>query len=649
MTSKTLPTLRPDQRLWLLATVLTTLLPQAGQLPQLVTAFNALLVLWSASLLFQQRGMPPRVLLTGLGVGGLALVFSQYQTLIGKEPGLAILSSLLALKLLETHDRRDARAVILLGFFLQLGLFFYNQAMWIAGLALVATCTTFAGMHSLESPPRPAPARLTGAARLVLQGIPLMVVLFLLFPRIQGPLWGIPDAALGSTTGLSDRMEPGALSRLSESDEIAFRAKFEGPLPPERERYWRGPVLSKFDGHTWRPGPEQILTQPFYTPAGQEYRYTLTLEPHDQRWLLALDYPGGDSGQLYSSTLALQAREPVHKRLALPLTAYPHARPNRELALVLGATLELPPNSNPRAQALGRSLRQRAQRHSDIPALAIQYLREQKFRYTLDPPPLDVDDVDSFLFDTRAGYCEQFSGAFVVLMRAAGLSARVVTGYQGGEFNPVDGTLVVRQMDAHAWAEVWLPDRGWVRVDPTAEAAPARLTESSRAALAPNAKPPLLARVDMAWLRDLRNQFDALNHRWNQWVLGYNPGRQRDFLELLGFDNPTLQNLTSLMAALTLVVLGGLSLWALRTPPQGDALDRAWQQVCQQLGRLGLARASWEGPRDYTRRVLATRPDLAPLLEPLATEYLRLRYGPEPLTSGSLRRFLQSARKFRPR
>ncbi|MBK7849393.1 MAG: DUF3488 domain-containing protein [Zoogloea sp.] len=401
------PPLRPDQTGWLLACATLSLAPHASHLPLSLIGVCGLLLGWRVVLLNQGNRLPHRVLLFALAVSLVALVAVEFQRLFGKEPGIALLAGLLIIKLLETHDVRDARTVILLSFFMQMGLFLYQQTMGVAALALAGSVSTVAALLSLEGRAEPPRARGMAAARLVLQGLPLMLVLFVLFPRIQGPLWGLPADAYTHRTGLSDSMSPGDVARISESGAIAFRARFEGDPPPPAERYWRGPVLSEFDGRTWRQTRGSVTEAPSYRSQGTAYTYTLTLEPHNHRWLLALDFPAAAPGLRYSSDFQLLAQAPVHTRIRVDLVSHPGTQVGLdESDAVLRQALYLPPESNPRTRALGTRLRAEARTSGEIPALVIAHFQAIKLAYTLDPLPLGRDDVDSFLFETRQGFCE---------------------------------------------------------------------------------------------------------------------------------------------------------------------------------------------------------------------------------------------------
>jgi transglutaminase-like putative cysteine protease len=313
---------------------------------------------------------------------------------------------------------------------------------------------------------------------------------------------------------------------------------------------------------------------------------------------------------------------------------------------VLAAALRLPAKVNPRSRALARQLASGASSGEIVLDRVLDHLRASTLIYTLRPPLLGTDTVDEFLFDSRRGFCEHFSSAFVFLMRAAGVPARVVTGYQGGEINPVDGSVVVRQSDAHAWAEVWLAGHGWTRVDPTALAAPLRI-EAGLAAALPQGEPlPFMMRPALAWLRDLRHHWDAASNTWNQWILGYNPERQRELLTRLGFPRTDWRTLAVLLGVTTCSLMLLLFGWAVIVRKRRDPIDRAWGAFCRSLARRGAPRHPWEGPIDYGRRVASAFPADADALRDIAAIYARLRYGPSA-ESGAIRELARRIRRLK--
>jgi len=628
---------------WLFATALTATLPHFLHQPEWLSALAALIFAWGAWLWWRGTRLPGRWLLVVLVLACSAGVLLQFRTLFGREPGVALLVAFMALKLLELKSRRDAIVITTLGYFLLLTHYFNSQSIFTGVWLFTASLAVTATLIRLHGGPasRPWPT-LRYAGLLTVQAVPFMLVLYLLFPRISGPIWGLPQDAYAGRTGLSSTMSPGSISSLAQSAEIAFRARFEGALPPRSKLYWRGPVLDNFDGQTWRPFASINATPPQLTELAPPLRYALTLEPHNQRWLLALDAPTSlpPDSRLSADLTALTPR-PVTQRQRYELAATLDYRFNiEESSIYLQHALRLPPGRNPRAVALGSAWRSETPDPEQRARRALELFRNEKFFYTLNPPLLSGETMDQFLFSTRRGFCEHYAAAFVVLMRAAGVPARVVTGYLGGELNPLDGYLVVRQFDAHAWAEVWLAGRGWVRVDPTAAIAPSRI-EGNLADAVPSWDPlPILITLKSDWLRDLRFRWEAINNGWNQWVLGYNPERQRELLRRLGLPDTDWQTLAKLMFAACAVVLLGVSAWTLAHRPRLDPAQRIWLRAKRRLVRRGIACPDWEAPLALAARIADEHPRLALAMRGLAEEYAAARYGSGPADLGRLRRAL---------
>lgn len=636
-------------RVWLLATVTLTLAPHAMVQPWWMMLSCALLLCWQVRVLYLGRLKPARRLLILLLaiLAGLAVKL-HFGHFFGKDPGVALLAVLLCLKQFEISADRDIRAAVFLSFFLQLALFLENQTLPVAALALTGTLIATVTLLSLEDTRACARQQLQTGGLLLLQALPFLLVLFIAFPRVEGPLWGLPSDAFRATTGLSDSMEPGSISDLTESSAIALRAGFNGAPPPAQLRYWRGPVLSLFNGRTWRPAIARSDDAPGYVTAGPGFDYVLTIEPHNRLWLLALDFtaPGVERAH-YAGDFQLLAHTPVRERRRLTLRAYPETPVGlAEPPGLLRMNLQLPAGFNPRTAQLVAELTGATPDPAARIARVLDYFRNGNFIYTLRPPRLGRDSVDEFIFDTRRGFCEHFASAFVVMMRTAGIPARVVTGYQGGEINPIDGVMVVRQSDAHAWAEVWLDGRGWVRVDPTAAANPIRIDSGLAASLPEGELLPLMMRPAFEWLRDMRYQWEALSNAWNEWVLGYNPDRQRRLMESLGFKEPDWKTLGAIVGAGIATLLLGLFGWALLKERSVDPLDRAWAAFCDKLARHALPRHPWEGPLDYAQRLTQSLPQQANHIRHIASIYASLRYGPtHPSHAQLARKLLQEIKK----
>jgi transglutaminase-like putative cysteine protease len=625
---------------WLLAGLALVAAPHVERLPWWLIGLVVTLSAWRVYLGHASLPLPGRWLLILVVIGATAGVYFNYRTIFGRDAGVALLVMMLALKLLETRVLRDGMLLIFLGYFLIITNFLYSQTIT-TGLYMLACTwvitTTMIGLHYSRREP-PLTARFRAAGVLLAQSTPLMLVLFLLFPRVTGPLWGLPQDAYGGASGLSDTMTPGSLSNLILSDAVAFRVTFDGNVPPPKQLYWRGPVMWDFDGRTWM-APRALYGTPEFVAHSPPVSYEVTLEPHNKRWLFALDVPGKVPPRAFASAdFQLYAVQPVNNRVRYEMTSFlDYSYGQAEDGIAIRRALALPAEANPRTAAFARELRAQ---HADDRALVQAVLtkfRTERFVYTLTPPLLVTPDtVDEFLFATRSGFCEHYSSAFAVLMRAAGIPARVVTGYQGGEVNVLGNYLIVRQAEAHAWTEVWLKNEGWLRVDPTAAVSPLRV-ESGISAGVPRTDPlPLLVRAEFEALRQLRFTWDLVANTWNQWVLGYTPERQRMLLSRVGIDDATWYSLTVIMLCATVViiiVLSAVMLRQLRSRVR-DPVKIAYIRFCEKLQRAGLPRDPAEGPVAYSLRLAGARPDLEPGVTAITSLYVDLRYGSVPEGTG---------------
>jgi len=630
------------------AGILLAATPHFSRLPWWVSALALGALGWRAWAAWRGERMPRRWLLYTLVVFGIAAVFLSYRTLFGRDAGVTMLVLFLALKLLETRTQRDVVIVTFLCYFLTLTNFFYSQTIATGTLMLVTVLVLTAALVGFSGPTRPVARNFRTAGVLLAQGIPLMLILFLFFPRVPGPLWGMPADAYSGMTGLSESMSPGDISSLSQSDAIAFRAKFDGEAPPKKALYWRGPVFWAFDGRSWRAGDVPNLDTPHFDPLGMPVTYAVTVEPHNRHWIFALDLPNRVApGAYLTHDYQLHSRRPVRTRLRYEMSSFLEYRATGGAsAPVLAAARDLPRGLNPKATTLAQQWARDAGSDEEIVLRAVDFFRRAGFGYTLTPPPLGEHSVDDFLFGTKRGFCEHFASAFAYLARAAGVPARIVTGYQGGEVNPVDGYVTVRQADAHAWVEVWIAARGWTRVDPTAAAVPLRI-ESGLAAAMPLGEPlPFLTRHDLTWLRALRFNWEALANYWNQWVLGYNPERQRGLLTRLGMPEANWQAMAQMLFWTVGAVIVGFALWLLRKARPHDAAHALWLRFCAKLARRGTSRGAAEGPRTFADRAARAHPRAAARIRAIAALYIDLRYGPAP-DHGGVAQLKTLVREFR--
>jgi transglutaminase-like putative cysteine protease len=628
--------LRLRHVVWLLVGLALVAAPHIERLPWWLTGLVVTLSAWRVYLGHASLPLPGRWLLILVVIGATAGVYFNYRTLFGRDAGVALLVVMLALKLLETRVLRDGMLLIFLGYFLVITNFLYSQTITTALYMLACTwviTTTMNGLHYSRREP-PVIARFRAAGVLLAQSTPLMLVLFLLFPRVTGPLWGLPQDAYGGATGLSETMTPGSLSSLTLSDAVAFRVKFDGNVPSAKQLYWRGPVMWDFDGRTWS-APRALYGTPEFTTHSPPVSYEVTLEPHNKRWLFALDVPGKVPPRaLASADFQLYAVQPVNNRIRYEMTSFlDYSYGQVEDGIAIRRALALPAGFNPRTAAFARELRAQHQNDRALIQAVLAKFRNERFFYTLTPPLLAMDHpVDEFLFEARSGFCEHYSSAFAALMRAAGIPARVVTGYQGGEVNSLGNYLIVRQAEAHAWTEVWLRNEGWVRVDPTAAVSPLRV-ESGISAAVPRTDPlPLFVRAEFEALRQLRFTWDLVANTWNQMVLGYTPERQRLLLSRVGIDDATWYSLTVVMLCATVIIIIVLSAVMLRhiRSRVHDPVKIAYLRFCEKLQRAGLPRDPAEGPVAYSRRLAGSRPDLEAAVTAITRLYVDLRYGSVP-------------------
>ncbi len=646
--------LRTGSLVWILIALALTSAPHAAHLPLWISGFCLLLGIWRALCALRGWRLPAtwlRFSLTGFALAG---VYFSFSSLFGRDGGVALLLVMLSLKLLEMRTRRDAFIVIVLTYFVIITGFLYSQTIFMGAYMLVAVIvitSALIDLHRSRDYPSIKP-NLQLAGKLLAPALPVMLMLFVLFPRVSGPLWGMPEDAYGGVTGLDDKMAPGQISRLAQSDAVAFRVAFTDAIPPPRLRYWRGPVLWDTDGAGWRAAPNLPLAEPLaftgYLPA---INYSVTLEPHHRTWLFALDLPASvPPFALITSDLQLYSKQPVHERLRYTMNSYTNYNtgplPRRERQRALQA----PADGNPRLQALAQRWRAEASQPAQVVQRALDYFRTQPFFYTLEPPLLtrSKHPMDSFLFETRRGFCEHYASAFALLMRAAGIPARIVTGYQGGELNPMGDYLIVRQSDAHAWVEVWLQDRGWVRTDPTAAVSPARIERGVRALPAGLERDPTQQGLLAGIWHTLRLGWDRLDHGWNQWVLGYDHEQQQRLFDewgLLEFRNSAMLLAMALSGCITLSLLLTAALLARRPPPEPAV--RYYRTFCERLARRGVPRMPAEGPTQFAARAAALKPRLAPQIGLITQLYTALRYGAYPQTRW-LTMLRQQVRKFRP-
>jgi transglutaminase-like putative cysteine protease len=598
--------------LFLLAVIAWVIAPQVQQLPVWCSAMAASLLLWRASIAWRNQPLPSRWWLWGLLVVATGATFYTHRTLLGRDAGVTFIVVLLALKTLELRAQRDAFVVFFLGFFTLLSNFFFSQSLPIAFamlLGLLGLLTALVNSHMPVGRPSLLEAART-AGWMALLGAPIMAILFVLFPRIA-PLWGVPSDAMRGRSGLSASMQVGTIASLALDSSVAMRIRFDGDAPPAREMYFRGPVLSTFDGREWRPlrsaFPPRMQPEPNLQVTGKPWSYQVTLEANNRPWLLVLDATLSKPVIVgYTTTMTPELQwvtdQPMPDLVRYRAESYTDFRhgPSRAVT-ALQDYVALPAGFNPRTLQLAidirRDPRNAKANASQLVAAAMDRLRTGGYSYTLEPGVFGIHTADEFWFDRKQGFCEHIASSFVVLMRAMDIPARIVTGYQGGETNAVDGYWTVRQSDAHAWAEVWIAGQGWVRVDPTSAVAPARTGSLVRLEAPRNVVAQMMGNVSPQLALNLRAMWDAVNNRWNQWVLNYSQARQLDLLRNIGFDSPSWEDLGLVLICIMVAASLVAAAWTQWERHHQDPWLRLLHRASAKLAHAGLVVPDNAAPR----------------------------------------------------
>lgn len=644
---------------WVIATLTVAALPQLALMPFHLVMACVLPVLWR--ILAQAKQWPPlpswvRFTAVGLGLASLAV---SYGGLFGRRASVSLLTVMLALKLLECHRIRDARLVVSFSFFLCTTQFLFTQGLLmplygaatvligLVALAQLQRVEAFSNKTATPTSSAPLLAELGFSLRLLLLALPICIVFFVLFPRWGTPLWGVPETTLDARSGLSDSMSPGSIENLFMDDSTAFRVEFSGNAPDQSELYWRGPVFWRYDGRTWSSSfyGRSIEAPRLPEETDTSWRYSVQLEPNERNWLFALDYPTGPPRDAkITLDFQLLRRQPVTQLMHYSMVSNPDFTDSPELqATIRNLALELPAGLNPKTREMMEQWRRETPQDGALIQRVLAWFNTEPFHYALNAPLLGSQAIDSFLFDTRTGYCEHYAAAFTVMMRMAGIPTRIVTGYQGGWYNAAADYFLIRQSDAHAWSEVWLEGRGWTRIDPTAAVSPLRVERGSIEAMD---QPRHL--LDFNWIRTLRNSLDAMEKRWNTLVIEYNHQSQSKLFEGLGMDQMRPIGLITLLFASLAVLAVVLLPLLLRTrgPGSRDPLQPVWQKFLKRLQRAGFRTRPSQGASELAAAASVELPEHAENIQRISDLYNRFRYAPEPPALQELR---QAVRRFKPK
>lgn len=644
---------------WLLASITLVLLPQISHMPIWLIGICVGVLGWRLLREIYGWSLPKTIIKIVLTVSIIIFVFISYKTLLGRDPGVALLSIMLCMKLLELRNIRDAMVTIFIGYFLTVASFFFSQSIFI-GIYLFAVVTAFTismmAINHYASSPSYHRLYFRTSIGLLIQAIPVMVLLFFFFPRLEHPLWALPDDAFSGKTGLSEELSMGSINNLANSKEVAFRVQFDGNIPHADQLYWRGLVMWYTDGRNWTP-IKPVNRRLFRTPASeleikkQAVQYTINLEPHNQHWLFALDMVEDSPEQsLLRFDRQMLNYEPIRELKRYQLQSYLQYNTGEILQYEKRLGLDLPVNINPKTFALAQQWLMEYKDPEKVVNAALDHFSKGEFFYSNKPPILRTESpVDEFLFETKTGFCEHFATSFTLLMRSAGIPARVITGYQGGELNPMGDYLIVRQSDAHAWAEVWLKDKGWIRIDPTAQipASHVEFLQGNQRFKSTN----LEEQGQFSWFRyslyRIRHGWDSLKHFWNLWVVGFDSNQQNRMLHILGIEDLSWKQIILILFSAVFIIIALIALLLLMKHPERiTPVQRYYFKFKNQLAKKGFEVNTSEGPLDLSFRASQHYPKSAAQIKDICYKYEQLRYG-KSASKDSLGKFILAVKKFR--
>jgi transglutaminase-like putative cysteine protease len=648
--------------LWLSAALLFTLPPMFSSLRVWVPCLFLLalvLKLWMEPRGYHLRLAALKLVLVALALGA---VLASYGSLNGIEPGISILVMLMSLKILEAHTAREFHVTVMMAWLLCLCGLLLSQDLAFALCLMVAFTLLIAALVEFHRGPLPGVLwpPLSAACKLLAQAAPLIVALFLFFPRVNTGFWSVIRDARSAASGFSDRLAPGSIARLANASEIAFRAEFtDGKTQLAGPLYWRGVVMWQCQGMEWRapgaPAPIRDFSRQQFA-RDKAIRQRITIAPHGGRWMFALDRPFEvPRGTMLARGNYLLSIQPIRKARRYEVVSSLEATGKQLSERERQEALQLPARISPAAREVAQSWAAQSSNPHAVVTSALQFFRTRGFRYSLSPGEYGRNALDEFLFHRRTGFCEHYAASFATLMRLAGIPSRVVVGYLGGEYNDLGKFFLVRQADTHAWCEVWLPGSGWTRVDPTSVVAPGRASLDLSSFLASGRVPgaavargnALVSRLArLAVVNRIRLLWEALNYEWDTRLLGFDADVQKAFLESLGLSTgKPLQLLAGVLATAValLACYFGWTQW--RTRPHVDRVKTLYERFCQKLTRAGVERAPWEGPWDFARRAAALLPNNSDRIKQISEAYIALRYAPAP-TDASLKKFAQDVKAF---
>ncbi|NOU21509.1 MAG: DUF3488 domain-containing transglutaminase family protein [Methyloglobulus sp.] len=619
---------------FLLSSIGLIVLPHIYHLHLAVFGFFCLLLVWRFICIWKPERLPNFPIILLLIVFGMAILYTQHRGILGRDGGTSLFVIALGLKLMEIKSERDLYLINYLAFIVAASQFLYEQSILMAAYILFVCCVLLATLVFINSHVANTTVALKKAALIIAQAIPMTIVVFILFPRVEAPKWLMFNDKPQTKMGLSDTMEPGSISDLGMSDELVFRVKFAVAIPPAKQRYWRGPVMTQTDGKKWTQASDlsyqAYLDKPTFS--GKAYQYTLLMEPQEKDWVFALDMPAEFPKPLgQNANYQLLTSDGLDKRSEFKLTSYPTYNTGYITKTEYQQARQLPGTPSEKIKQLVAQLHGFDSAPDVFINQLLNHFRKEDFHYTLTPPLMEDNPIETFLFETRYGFCSHYASTFVYLMRVANIPARVVTGYQGGEFNEVGNFLEIKQADAHAWAEVWLDKHGWVRFDPTAAIAPERIEKNidiSRlvpGGLISYAIPRAGSQAAFNLLKQARQFWSNIDYNWQHWVINYN-NSQASFLSSFGIAD--FKTMVYWMMGIVSIITAILSLFLLyRRPKPTDPVLIVYSQFLKKIAKVGFTKNLGEGAKAFAERIKPHLPEQVDRIEEITTAFIDQRYG----------------------
>jgi len=637
--------------------------PHLGRLPAWFAVLAIFVFGWRYKIITANGRPPGSILRIIILFVVLFFIFQHYHTLLGRNAGVAMLVALTMLKFLELKTMRDYMLVVFLCLFIALTSFLYSQSLWLGVYLMAVVIILFTVMMFLNHSNREKPfIMLKRAASMVMMGLPVAALLFLLFPRLQGGLFGLPGDSHSGLTGMSDTMKPGSINELNQSEKVAFRVEFNDRPPVAKQRYWRGLVLENYEQGVWKESRLAVdAGAPIRYAKESVFDYSILQEPSNQKWIFALDMPVNKPAALkWGTGQTLRSTSPVRERQQLQMISAIEYKFTRISDDELQRNFDKSSVKGDRLARLAEELYRQAGSDKAYIEVVFDYYRNNEFFYSLQPPLLGVNPVQTFMLDTRKGYCEHYASSFTAMMRLAGIPARVVIGYQGGEWNQQGGYLIVRQSDAHAWSEVWLDESGWVRVDPTSAVAPERIEYGLSAVrllmeqgqplgnvAAEKLQAILVGSFFSRSIKGVKLFWDGVNTRWYKWVIDYGAKNQSTFLHWMGFQKTDWSKLVFMLVGLVSLVVSVQAWIIFRRKKIIDPAVQQYQKFCHRLSRIGIDRFSSEGPTSFALRVIRLRPDLQERVMSVTEAYIAILYAGFSDTKQQ-QKLVRAVQEFRP-